>query len=199
MNRDLNSQADSELLNRPADEAYLAEWALLIQKEKQEIEAVSKKSLVVFRLHSEWLALSTLVFAEIIQERKIHYIPHKSDNILKGIVNWGGQPLLAIALDKLLDIEPLESLASLEPSFIENNRRSYQRMIAIKNQENCWIFTVNQIYGTLHYDVNLMQNLPVTIAKSKSNFLKGIFTWEEKNIGYLDEELLFSYLSQYLL
>jgi len=36
----------------------------------------------------------------------------------------------------------------------------------------------------------MMENVPVNVSKSAGNYLKGVFTWKGKKIGFLDEDLL---------
>ena len=70
-------------------------------------------------------------------------------------------------------------------------------MVAAKDGEQ-WVFPVNEIYGIHHFNPGLLQNVPVTIAKSKSTFTEGIFKWDEKHVALLDDELLFYTLKRSL-
>lgn len=178
------------LLDRKADSRYLAEWTQLLQKERVSAEELHENSVVIFRLHKEWLALSTLIFSEVAETRPIHRIPHRSGKILLGVVNLRGQLHLCVALDKLLEIEPPDSSTNGSSS------KAYRRMLEIKKNEERWIFPVDEVYGILRIDSKAMQNVPVTVAKSTANFLKGVFYWKNKSVGYLDEELLLSSLKR---
>jgi chemotaxis-related protein WspD len=183
----------NQLLDRESDKEYLLEWTLLIQKEKLAEETTSENSVVIFRVEGEWLAISTLIFAEVAANRKIHYLPHRSNKVFLGIVNLKGELRLCISLANLLEIENLtEKKGDL---YSEKN----QRMMAIKEEDTRWVFPVDEIYGIFNCDISLLQNVPVTLTKSNFNYLKGVFVWQEKSVGYLDENLLFSNLQRSVL
>lgn len=182
-----------KLLDRVPEEAYIDEWTALVQKEKLGESETAEHSVVIFRLNQEWLAISTLIFAEVATYRKIHHLPHRTGPILRGVVNLRGQLKLCIALQNLLEIETNESLP------LEHQRDKYHRMLAIKRDDQNWIFPVDEVYGVFKCDMSHLQNVPVTITKSRANFLKGVFAWEGKSVGYLDEDLLFQSLQRSVL
>ncbi len=183
----------NELLNRPPDPEYLAEWTALLQIPQDSEVIEEKDSIVIFRLYREWLALSTLVFDEVAPERRIHKLPHFSGKVVTGVVNLRGQLRLSFSLNNLLEIEALPA-----PFEDVHTHRFYRRMMAIKKEKDTWVFPVDEIYGVYHYDKQLLQNVPSTVAKSAANFFKGILIWNDRNVGYIDEELLFANLKRRL-
>lgn len=187
MVRNFDLASASRLLDRIPDKRYIDEWTLLIQKEQLSEENVSEQSVVIFRLHGEWLAISTLILAEVAGMRKIHSLPHRSNSILLGVVNLRGQLKLCISLTNLLTIEDAKNT---------HREEKYYRMIAIRKDKMLWVFPVDEIFGVYRCSLPQLQNVPVTISKSKANYLKGVFAWEGKNVGYLDEELLFNNLQR---
>src|SRR5580698_2152106 len=106
--------------DRPATEGYLAEWsrwlgssvALDVRGEKtgeadtgaraSDGEAVS---VLIFRLGAEWLAFRTRAVAEVTTPRPVHRIPHRSNQVLVGLVNLQGQVQLCVSLRGLLGAE----------------------------------------------------------------------------------------------
>lgn len=183
----------SQLLARIPDKEYIDEWSLLIQREKLTEDVISEHSVVIFRLNGEWLAISTLIFAEVARSRKIHHLPHRSGQFLLGVVNLQGQLRICISLANLLEIE------SQNEKKDDAKTQKYHRMMAIKKEAMHWVFPVDEVYGIFRCDLSQLQNVPVTIAKSKANYLKGVFAWEGKSVGYLDEELLFNNLQRSIL
>lgn len=182
--------AANKLLDRIPDKEYIEEWTTLIQKEKLTEEIINEHSVVVFRLNEEWLAISTLIFAEVATRRKFHHLPHRSSRILLGIVNLRGQLKLCISLSNLLEIANTND---------RKENEKYNRMMAIKKDDMQWIFPVDEVYGIFRCNFSHLQNVPVTITKSNANYLKGVFAWEGKSVGYLDEDLLFSHLQRSVL
>ena len=74
------SAAGRSLLERSGSAEYLGEWTRIIARPEraQETDIVS---VVLFRMGNEWLALSTSVFSEVIEDRTIHSMPHRSSRV----------------------------------------------------------------------------------------------------------------------
>lgn len=170
----------SHLLERAIDEAYLEEWTVLLGQEREIAEGKNVQSVVVFRLGHEWLALSTLVFSEVSPMRLVRRIPHRTNDVLRGLVNLRGQLNLCIDLAKVLEIEADSSTPSAD-----------QMMVAISLNQQKWVFVADEILGLFACDVDTLKNIPVTVAKSTANYLKGTYTFDGKSASVLDEELLF--------
>lgn len=174
------------LLDRKPDESYIAEWTALLQQQAALEGEADEQSVVIFRLAGEWLALSTAVFAEIAHTRVLHRIPHRSGFLLLGLLNMRGQLRLCVSLHKLLELEEILQT--------KGQRRQYSRLIAIRKGEERWTFPVDEVFGVMRFKKGVIQNVPVTVAKSTANYLRGVMVLEGKSIGILDEELLFQSL-----
>lgn len=98
------SQAGRSLLDRPAPEGYVAEWTALLGQPPQQTDYRTIVSVAIFRLGQEWLALPATVFNQVLEPAPVHSLPHRSDRILRGIVNVRGQILLCVSLHDLLGI-----------------------------------------------------------------------------------------------
>lgn len=180
----------NKLLERPSDQEHIDEWTQLLAQPIEGPKEVHEIAVVLFRLGKEWAALPTKVFVEVADYRKIHRIPHCSNSILQGIVNLNGELRLCVALHHLLDIE-------LDP--ISGTHSTTQcRMLFIKNNGEGWIFPADEVFGIHYCDSVQLGNVPVTISKSASNYLKGVINWNGKIVGYLDDELLFYRLKKEL-
>lgn len=169
------------LLNRPTDEQYIQEWTDLISHERVESSGENYLSVVIFRLGKEWLALSTGVFSEVTENKLIRRIPHREGEVLRGLVNLRGQLCLCVDLSKLLEIE----------SYTDPSKKRTSQMIAIEQNQQRWVFIADEILGIFLCDMDTLKNIPVTVAKSTANYLKGTVTIEGKQVSVLDEELLF--------
>lgn len=172
----------SVLLNRPPLEEYTDEWTDALMRKADTQSKVGTLSVVVFRLGTEWLALPTIFFNQVIHHRTIHTIPHRKDNVLTGVVSLEGELQICIALHKLLEIEA---------DSITKKNQNYTRMIAIEKNEDLWVFPVDEIDGIYLWDLSLLENIPVNVSKSTASYLKGIMNVGNRNMGLLDEELLF--------
>lgn len=174
------------LLDRPISQEYCQFWTDLVSKGKELHHYSGKEdSVVIFRLGREWLALSTSVFRKVTECRSIHSIPHRSGTILRGVANISGHLKMCIDLHRLLEIDTRNFEGYTFNPIV------YQRMVLIEKDNECWAFVVDEIYGIFHCPEEELEDLPVTLAKSTSNYLKGLLKWEDRNVGYLDDELLF--------
>ena len=183
----------NKLLERKPDESYILEWSRLLQEQKNEVVRTDEKSVVVFRLGREWLGMATVIFHEVAERRMIHKIPHRGGNILMGMANLRGQLRICVNMHNLLEIEASHQQNQQSSSVI------YQRMLAIQSDDEFWIFPVDEVYGIHRYDPNNVENVPVTVSKSTANYITGVVTWNNMNIGILDEELLLYSLKRSLL
>src|SRR5258708_6446608 len=50
-------------------------------------------SVVIFRLADEWLALPTAAVAEVVNQKPIHTLPHRTGGLVLGITNVRGELL----------------------------------------------------------------------------------------------------------
>jgi len=173
-----------QLLSRTPDQDYIREWTGIVQNEKKAKKSDKDYSLLLFRIHNEWFGLSTSIFNQVCERKAIHSIPFRKNPLILGLVNIGGQIRVCVAMDKVLSITGKGNKEDSLSSVI------YDRMIVIESQENVWVFPVDEVCGIFQFDRDKMENVPVNVAKSSANFLRGIFSWKGKSIGFLDEKLL---------
>lgn len=180
------------LLERKAEKVYIDEWTNLLAKPVPYNQDFKYRPVVIFRIFDEWLALSTYVFVEIGDKRKLHSIPNRSNNVLLGMINLRGQLRVCIGLHNFLDIRAGQSDR-------QDILKNYQMILAIQKDGDFWTIPVHEVYGIYYSNPENVHNVPVTISKSTANYLQGVINWEGKNVGYLDEELLFYSLKRSLL
>lgn len=181
MHRQKEEQQEN-LLDRHPSEEYLQAWTQALMKPVS-VEKCDSLSVVVFRLAHEWLAMKTSVFKSVIHRRQIHSIPHRREKFLLGVVNVDGELQLCVALNELLGIEYSMSRS--------HHASQDDRMIAIAQNKELWVFPVDEVEGIHLWNVAMLENAPVNVSKSASNYLKGIISIKNKSIGLLDEELIF--------
>ena len=179
------SAMGAALLDREPPGGYAREWAALLAREK-EIEARGTISVVILRLGEEWLALSTDIFREVIEVGRVHTIPHRANAALIGLVNVRGEIHLCVSLAALLGHE--EPARAVE----DERRRAYPRMVVVARRGDRWVFPVDEVQGVHRFHPTEIRNVPVTVSNAAATFTRGVFDWEGKSVGHLDEELLFS-------
>lgn len=175
------------LLDRQPLMSYTQEWTDLLMKEKKVSKEVLLNTGVVLRLGQEWMALSALVFKEVAENRLIHKLPHRSGPYFLGLANIRGRLRICVSLHKLLDIPAAQEKRESGDNF-------YEKMIVVERGTDFWVFPVDEVHGVFRFERGDLKNVPVTVAKSTANFLKGMLSWENKRIGVLDEDLLLNSL-----
>jgi len=190
----MNSSKDrtAHLFERIPSQEYVKEWTETLMQESSSEEVKSTLSVLVFNLGVELLAIRTIYIKEVARRRNVHRIPHRSGEILQGLVNLNGELQLCIALHRLLGIE-----TSLAP-VVKKDPRHQERMIAIAKEGDLWVFHVDGIEGIFNWNVAEIENVPVTVTKSTANYIRGIMKMGGKIVGLIDDELLFPSLKRSL-
>ena len=55
---------------------------------------------------------------------------------------------------------------------------------------------VDEVYGVHHFDNENLDESPVTVSKTEVTFTTGLLAWNDRNVGLLDDELLFNALKR---
>ncbi len=183
------TQEGRALLNREAPQEYLEEWVSLLARERETVSR-DEKSVQVFRLMSEWLALPAHCWMEVIEVRPVRHIPHRSSQVLLGLVSVRGEIHLCISLSSMLGIEKSEALEDA-PS-----QRVSRRFCVVRKDNVSWVFPADEMYGLVSYNEKDVESVPSTVAKSFQKFTWGLLNVAGKKIGLLDEARLFDGFSR---
>ncbi|MCF6322769.1 MAG: chemotaxis protein CheW [Gammaproteobacteria bacterium] len=191
-NCDVYSNAGRSLLTRAIPEDYQDYWTSLLAREKTR-KSHDSLSIVVFRLGDEWLGLPTITIKEISEIRPVHGIPNSQNLVVKGLVNVRGELKLWVSMGRLLSVDKGggSDTFALRKSFLE------RLVIFVKDGEQ-FVFPVSEIIGTHRIWRENIREVPATAANSIYSHLAGLFELEGRNVGLLDEELLFNSLQRNL-
>ncbi len=184
-NCEVYSAAGRRMLERPLPDGYENEWATIFSIEKKQ-QSVGTKSVTIFRLGKEWMALPTTSIQEITDVCSVHSIPHHSTAVLRGLVNLRGQLKICISLGQLMEIEKAERYTGKE-----TKERIYERMIAVKHNDSQYVFLVSEVSGTFLYNEYDLKPAPATLSQAAGTYTQGILAWKDKAVACLDAELLF--------
>ena len=180
------NSSTARFLDRDIPEQYLQEWTAHIARAKDMVEA-GAKSVVIFRLGAEWLALPTAVLQEIGEPPIVRTLPHPRGDIVKGLVSVRGELLLCMALEPLLGVESSGEIGGLA---------NKERLLICRSKEGRFAFRVSEVEGTYRYQAKDLRNVPVTLSKTAGAYILGVLPRKDKAIGYLDHELLFYALNK---
>ena len=188
------SAAGRSLLERDAPPEYLQEWTNILSEASTQqvgvgegtlVRATDTLSVIIFRLGNERLALPVNILQEVTPPYAIHTVPHRSSAVFLGLVNIRGETLLCISLKDLLGLEPVAAAANSAQAI------NPQRMIVAGKNEHKWVFPVDEVHGTYRFHLSEFKEAPVVISKASEAYTKGVVTWQNKKLNFLDSELLF--------
>ncbi|MEH1923526.1 chemotaxis protein CheW [Nostoc sp.] len=208
------STAGRHLLERSIAENYRHEWTQLLAESRVDEKSFSglpttqTLTVVIFRLQREWLALSAQIFKEISPPSVVHTLPHRRNQILRGLVSIRGELRLCISLSHLLNLEVADTpVQTLTPVV-------YPRMVVLEKAGNTWVFGVDELYGVHRFHRDELQDPPKSLTQT---YTKGLFHWQSgvsqerflscgtlrerratltHSVSYLDDELLFTTLAR---
>lgn len=178
------TSAGRHLLDRPAPEDYTKEWTSIFSRVTSE-KKEKILSAFIFRAGGEWFGLKAALIQEVVDMGPIHTLPHRSNAILRGVVNIRGKLELCFSIGGLLGIERFQK---------PETKRKYispVRLVVVEKDGDRIVFPVSEVYGFFRYSERMLQQLPVTVSGSKAAFTRGVLCVENFDAGFLNENALF--------
>jgi chemotaxis-related protein WspD len=173
-NCDVFATAGREVLERAHSSETLRENARRLAEPSPEREALSD-SWMVFRLGEEWLALPTRCFEEVIANRPIHSIPHRSGGVVLGLANYRGRLELCCSLQRLLGVA-----ADQDDGCIVVLTTPSGRLV---------LAPVAKVLGMRRYPQDVISHKALA-------YLSGIVDLDGRRVGLIDPTLLFEALER---
>jgi chemotaxis-related protein WspD len=194
--------ASQRFLDAPSPKGYLEEWTQRLIAPIEET-ALDLQSVLIFRLGEEWLALRVPVLIEVTNPRPIHRIPHRG-GLLAGLVNIRGELHLCVHLAQLLGGKAVgretvnagqrPSGGGQEQQAAASAQGTRARLIVVLSEGNRWVFPVDEVDQVYRFPAAELTTAPATLARSSGRLTRGVFTWHEHSVGYLDDTRLFQLL-----
>lgn len=183
----VHARAAKAFFDRPAPEGYLADWTRLLALEKQAGDG-DHVSVLIFRLHDEWLAVAAKALSEVTDPRPVHWIPHRSNAILEGLVNIRGQLLLCVSLHGLLSVDPTAPPSRGGNEGAGGGRESLPRLVVIERKAERWAFLVDEVRSVHRIPQSDLRGLPSTLSRTSHRYSQAVFTWRDRSVGFLDDQ-----------
>lgn len=187
------SAAARGFFDRPAPSGYLAEWTKILAEPTEEA-VCDDVSLLIFRLHGEWLALGTRVVAEVTALRPVHRIPHRSTGIINGLVNLRGQLQISVSLHELLGVDPQSDAVQDRAHQEQDGLPAQSRLVVIQKDAETWAFPADEVPGVHRLARGGLRNVPATLANPATSYSQAVFSWRSRSVGYLDDQRVFATL-----
>ena len=179
--------AASTLLDRDLPAEHLAESTVHFAQPKA-LDEPDTHSALIFRIASEWFALSTLALDEVAEPRTIHSLPHLRNGMVLGVVNVRGELLICVSLGKLLRLEERTSPAM--------ERKSTGRLIVLRHKGARTAFPVEEIRSIHRYHPRELKPVPATIAKGSAAYTDAMLVLHDRIVGRLDDPRIFHALEK---
>jgi chemotaxis-related protein WspD len=183
------SAAAVRLLDRPLPQNYRQEWTQHFAELKKPPEA-GNASVILFRIQTEWLALPTHSFQEIAEKRPLHSLPNRQGGIVLGLANVRGELVTCVSLGHLLSIQGMPPLPSV--------RADYRHLLIVQWEAAKLAFPVDEVHGPNRFHPQEFKSPPSTLARANPRCAQAVLSWQNRVVGLLDPELLFSNLSRCL-
>jgi chemotaxis-related protein WspD len=179
------------LLERPAPAEYLSAWTSHFIQPKR-AEDRETRSVVIFRVASEWFALPTSVVMEVANVLPIHSLPHRQSGVVLGLASVRGQLLVCVSLGQIVGVEP----AVQAP--LGKGGTAYQRLLVIRREDTRVVCPVDEVHGIHRFATRELRDVPTTVARAPVTYSTSVLSWRDHQVGILDEQLLFYTLKRSL-
>jgi chemotaxis-related protein WspD len=185
------SSAAAQLLGAQLPEGYLERWTTHFATEPK-VEDRQVQTALILRIGAEFMALPPANLQEIAEGRPIHTVPQRRSNFLLGLANVRGELLICVALGRLL------GLGKMEPEKSSSKRPLYRRLVVAGRERSRFVFPVDEVLGIHRFNPKDLKEVPSTVGRAQTTYLRGILLWQNKSVGCLDDQLLFEKLNRSL-
>jgi chemotaxis-related protein WspD len=181
----------ADLLDGDAPAAYMADWTAHFARPKPE-EHRDTRSVVIFRIASEWLALPTPAVMEVASVLPIHSLPHRQNGSVLGLASVRGELLVCVSLAEFV------GLASAPAGDRDPRGTGYQRLLVIRGEGIRVVCPVDEVHGVHRFSARALKDVPATVAKAPGTYSASLLAWRDHQVGVLDDQLLFYSLKRSL-
>jgi chemotaxis-related protein WspD len=178
------SAGAADMLDADAPDSYFADRTAHFA-ESAPVEESATRSVVIFRVDSEWLALSTSVVVEVANLRTIHSLPHRSNGVVLGLASVRGELLVCVSLGRVIGAE---AIARAKPGAVVN---AFRRMLVLRRDALRVACPVDAVHGIHRFHPSELTDVPSTVAKATVTYSTALLRWQGHSVGTLDDELLF--------
>lgn len=151
---------------------------------------VQARSLLMFRLGEEWLALATRSLVEVAPLQAIHSLPHQRSRALLGVANVRGALVACLSLVELLGLDGASSVAS--------GARVMPRMLIIAARGGPVVVPVDEVDGIHAIDERILEASSRSGTQASGKFTRGVLPFKGRSLRWLDEEQLLSAVTRSL-
>jgi chemotaxis-related protein WspD len=151
-------------------------------------DEMGRNAVAIFRLEQEWFALPALIFHSIVPWAAPRPIPHRSNDVLEGLVNVRGELLICVSLARFLKLPHMPT---------QSPQSAQHRLAIIEYEGDRWTFSVDEFQGIETIPPPTLLTPPSTVLKDTQTYTHSLLPWsDQRTINCLDESLLFEALTR---
>lgn len=151
---------------------------------------VVTRSLLMFRLGEEWLALATRSLVEVAPMQAIHSLPHQRSRALLGVANVRGALVACLSLVELLGLDATTGVAS--------GVRIMPRMLIIAAHGGPVVVPVDEVDGIHAIDERVLDAASRSGEQASAKYTRGVLQFRGRSLRWLDEEQVLSAVTRSL-
>jgi chemotaxis-related protein WspD len=185
------AEAAADRLDLVPPQGYLEAWTALVAQAQADAET-DTRSVLLFRIGAEWLALNAATLDEVAALRCIHALPHRRDGVLRGLVNIRGNLVACVALERILGIERSEARSGQREHF------GGGRMLVLVHAGQRAVCVADEIHGLHRFHRSVLSAGREALARKEAPYTQAILPWETRRAALLDSELLFHTINRSL-
>lgn len=157
----------------------------------QDLEhAHATRSLVVFRMGGEWLALATRCLDEVAPLQSIHSLPHQRSRALMGVANVRGALVPCLSLTELLGLDTSVTVPA--------SARVVPRLLIVAAAGGPVVVPVDEVDGIHAIDEQILASASASGSQASAKYTLGVLQWKGRSLRWLDEEQLLSAVTRSL-
>lgn len=142
------------------------------------------RSLLVFRLGEEWLALASRILVEVAPLTPVHALPHPRGRALLGVANVRGALVACLSLVELL------GLGGSAVSAVAAGGRAAPRMLVFAAAGGNLLAPVDEVDGIHPFDLGQLAAAELDNALDAAKCSRGVLQWRGRSLRLLDEDQL---------
>lgn len=185
------AEAAVDRLDLLPPQGYLEAWTGLVAQAQGAAES-DTRSVLLFRIGAEWLALDAVTLDEVAALGFIHSLPHRRDGVVRGLVNIRGKLVACVALERILGIERSEARGEQRRHF------GGGRMLVLVHEGQRAVCVADEVHGLHRFDPSVLSTVPPALSRKEAPYTEAILPWETRRAALLDSGLLFHTINRSL-
>lgn len=185
------ASAALRLLNAPSPDDYRKEWTEHLARQAEETPA-GTEPVLVFKLGDHWNALAADFVEEVREMAMIHAVPHRNEEVLRGVVNVRGELLIAVSLGRWFGYH--RAIRPEQNSLVGNE----ERLVVAGHGDHRFVFPVSQVRGIRHLEPDKLSPADQEDYPVARDFSRGEAVIDGHRVHVLDHQPLFRAISQSL-